>query len=108
LQQQRRHERAAFGTGPHDVDVVRVTGHDPSRRQQGLDRTAHLLALFQAGQRAHPHAFLRRVTHHHLGQPVARRLRHMVRQRGRDQSPPDRRALLASLDRHLGDQLADV
>ncbi len=108
LQQQRRHERAAFGAGPHDVHVVRVAEHDPARRQQGLDRTAHLLALLQAGQRTHLHAFRRRVAHHHLGQPLARRLRHLVRQRGRDEGPPDRGALLAGLDRHLGDQLPDI
>ena len=108
LQQQRPHERAAFGAGPDDVHVVRVAGHDAARRQQGLDRTAHLFALLQAGQRAHPHAFGRRVAHHHLGQPVARRLRHLVGQRGRHEGPPDRGALLAGLDRHLGDQLPDV
>ena len=108
LQQQRPHERAAFGAGPDDVHVVRVAGHDPARRQQGLDRTAHLLALLQAGQRAHPHAVLGRVAHHHLGQPVACRLGHLVRQRGRHEGPPDRGALLAGLDRHLGDQLPDV
>src|ERR1700749_5240411 len=41
-------------------------------------------------------------------QPLPGCLRPLVRQRGRDQGPADRGALLAGLDRHLADQLPDV
>ncbi len=107
-QQQRRDERAAVGARANDVDVVRVTEDQPTRRQQRLDRASHLFALLQAGQRAHLDALLGRGAHHHGGQLVAHGLGHLVGHIGRDEGPPDRGALLAGLDGHLGDQLADV
>jgi len=78
------------------------------RSALALDRAADLLALPEAGQRAHPDAVRGRVADHHGGQPVAHRLGHLPRDVGRDEGSPDRGALLTRLDRHLGDQLADV
>ena len=106
-QQQRGDERAPLGVGADHVDLVRVAVDDPARAGQRLDRAAHLLALLQPGQRAHPDA-VGRVADRDPGQPGRHRLRHLIASAAGHQGPPDRRALLAGLDRHLRDELPDV
>ena len=44
-------------SAPDDLDVLRVAERQSPGGLQGLERAADLLALFQAGERAHPHAF---------------------------------------------------
>ena len=60
-QQDRRDERAALGVGADDLDLLRVAEHDPAGVGQRLDAAPHLLALLEAGERAHPHALGGRV-----------------------------------------------
>ena len=107
-QQHRRQERAALGVGADDVDLVRVAEHERAGRLQRLQRAAHLLALLQAGQRAHPRRLVGRVADDDLRQPRGHGLDDRVHAVGGHERAPDRGALLPGLDGHLGDQLLDV
>ena len=73
-QQHGRDERAALGVAVDDVDVVGVAEDDLGRAAQRLDRLAHLLALVEARQRAHPDVVVGRVADGDLRQPRGDRL----------------------------------
>jgi len=70
-QQDRREERATFGVRVEHVDVFGVAEHDLARVAQRLERSAHLLALLEAGERPHPHSGVGGITDHHSGEPGA-------------------------------------
>ena len=63
-EQDRGDEGAAFGVGVDHVDLLRVAEDDAAGVGEGLDAAAHLLALFEACERAHPHALGGRVADH--------------------------------------------
>ena len=87
-QQDGRHEGAALGVGVDDVDVVGVAEDDLGGAAQRLDRLADLLALVEAGERAHADVLVGRVADGDLREPRGDRLGDLVGDRRRD----DRRA----------------
>jgi hypothetical protein len=107
-QEQRRDERTPDGVSTAHLDVLRVAEHQPPGGEQPFHAAPDFVALLQAGQGAHPDGLGSRVAHSDPGQLPADRLGHRVGHASRDKGPPDRRALLTGLDRHLRDQLPDV
>ena len=95
----RRRRRRRRGRG-------RRTRSRPAAQRPGSP--AHLLALLEAGQRAHPDALVGGVADADLARagPRSPRRRASAIASGHE-GPADRGALLAGLDRHLGDELLD-
>ena len=107
LEQHRRHEGAALGIpgepgGRRGVAVDHVAGG-----AQRLDGLADLLALAEGGQRAHPHRLVAGVADDDGREPGGDRLRDLVGDGLGHDHPADRRALLAGLGGHLGDDALD-
>jgi hypothetical protein len=106
-QQHRRQERTAVAVGADDLEVLRIAGDELGDAAQGLERAQHLLALVEAGERAHGHALGAGRADDDPRQPLAGGLDDVVDQVPGDERAPDRGALLAGLNRHLGDELLD-
>ena len=101
--QQRWREEGASGAeiGLAPQQHVTSSGH------QTVDVILHVLTLFVVHQRAHLHAFLRRVADHHFLQARNQRVAHRFHLRLRHDNTPDGGALLPGLRRHLSYHFAN-
>ncbi len=106
-QQHGGEEGATLGVAVDEVDVVGVAEDDVRGRAQRLDRLADLLALAEARERTHADALVAGAADADLRQAGGDRLDDVVGDRGRHDRAPDRSALLAGLDRHLGHDALD-
>ncbi len=105
-EQRGREERAALGVGAEELGVA--VGHDLGIGGQGGDGAAHLVALVEAGQRAHAHVLAGGVADRGLRQSLAERVGDRVDHSNGHQRASHRGALLAGLDRQLAGDLLDV
>ena len=100
-------ERTLVGVGAarREVRVV-AEDHRVAAREQ-RHAFGHVALLLVRRERAHGHAFERRIAHHHLRQPLPQVLGDGLEMAARHDRAPDRGALLPRLGRHLARHLLD-
>ena len=106
-QQDRAEEGAALRVGADGLDPLQAAGDDGCHLGQLADPLADLVALGEAGQRAHAHGLVGGVADDGPGQPVAQRVGDRGELRARDEGAADGGAFLPGLDRHLARDLLD-
>ncbi|OIQ71924.1 hypothetical protein GALL_464550 [mine drainage metagenome] len=91
----------------HDLHLVRVARDDFGVSAQIVDARAHLLALREAGERAHPHPLCRRIAQRGFAQPLTQGRDQRIDSVVRRDHPTDSGAFLPGLDRHLARDFLD-
>ncbi|MCY1291820.1 hypothetical protein D9M70_410230 [compost metagenome] len=106
-QQGRGEERAVVDPLAARGEAVLRAEQQLAGLQQRLDALGDVGLLGVRGQRAHLHAFHRRIADHHLAQPLAQALGHGVEVFAGNDGAADRRALLPGLGGHLAGDFLD-
>ena len=107
IEQHRIEEGPGDGIAGLDARIVRVAGDDFGIGGEIADARANLLALFEAGERAHAHGLVSRIADDGLAEARAQAFDQCVAVGMRGDDATDRRAFLAGLHRHLADDFLD-